>query len=90
LTPVGVRVTGQVLTVRYGEVAEEGKVSYYTVQIRRDDGSPLNLRMTYLVQDALFGPPYLGSPERQRWEAFRDQRRRERKPPGNDPDGQSS
>jgi hypothetical protein len=72
---------GQDLTVRYGEVAEEGKVSYYTVQIRRDDGSPLNLRMSYPVQDALFGPPYPGSPERQRWDALRDQRRRERKPP---------
>jgi hypothetical protein len=67
-------LAGQVLTVRYGEVAEEGKVSYYTVQIRRDDGSPLNLRMSYPVQDALFGPPYLGSIERQRWKTAREQR----------------
>lgn len=81
-------LAGQVLTIRYGEVAEEGKVSYYTVQIRRDDSSPLNLRMSYPVQDALFGPPYLGSSERQRWEAARDQRRREREPARNDLAGQ--
>lgn len=81
-------LAGQVLTIRYGEVAEEGKVSYYTVQIRRDDDGPLNLRMSYPVQDALFGPPYLGSSERQRWEAARDQRRREREPARNDPAGQ--
>jgi hypothetical protein len=71
-------LAGQVLTVRYGEVVQTGRVSYYTVQIRRDDGSPLNLRMSYPVQDALFGPPYLGSAERQRWEAARDRRSRER------------
>ncbi len=81
-------LAGQVLTVRYGEVAEEGKVSYYTVQIRRDDSGPLNLRMSYPVQDALFGPPYLGSSERQRWEAARDQRRRRREPARSDPAGQ--
>jgi hypothetical protein len=39
--------------------------------------SPLNLRMTHPVQDALFGPPILGTPERQRWEAAREQRQRE-------------
>jgi len=77
-------LAGQRLTIRYGEVAEEGKVSYYTVQIRRDDGSPLNLRMSYPVQDALFGPPFLGSSERQRWEAARDGRRRERELGQND------
>lgn len=68
-------LAGQALLIRYGQVAEEGKVSYYTVQIRRGDASPLNLRMTYPVQDALFGPPYLGSSERQRWEAAHGQRR---------------
>jgi hypothetical protein len=83
-------LAGQVLTVRYGEVGEEGRISYYTVQIRRDDSSPLNLRMSYPVQDALFGPPCLGSSERQRWEAARDQRRRESEPASNGPAGQSS
>ena len=71
-------LAGQTLTVRYGEVPPDDKVSLYTVQIRRDDGSPLNLRMTHPVEDALFGPPILGTQERQRWEAARDRRRRER------------
>jgi len=68
---------GQVLTVRYGPVAYDEQVSVYTVQIRQDDGSPLNLRMTRRVQDALFGPPGLGTPEREQWDQAREQRRRE-------------
>jgi hypothetical protein len=83
-------LAGQVLTVRYGEVVQQGKVSYYTVQIRRDDGSPLNLRMSYPVQDALFGPPFLGSVERQRWEAARRRPRREREAASGDPGDQPS
>ena len=39
---------------------------------RLENGSPLNLRMTRAVQDALFGPPLLGTPERQRREAARE------------------
>jgi hypothetical protein len=68
---------GQVLMVRYGDVDEDHGVSAYTLQIRQDNGSPLNLRMTHPVQDALFGPPILGTPEQQRWEAAREQRQRE-------------
>jgi len=68
---------GQVLTVRYGDVDEDHGVSAYTLQIRQDNGSPLNLRMTHPVQDALFGPPILGTPERARWEGAREQRQRE-------------
>jgi hypothetical protein len=83
-------LAGQVLTVRYGEIPEVDKISYYTVQIRRDNGSPLNLRMSYPVQDALFGPPHLGSSERRRWEAARDQRRRERESLSSDPSAWSS
>jgi hypothetical protein len=83
-------LAGQVLTVRYGEVAQGGKVSYYTVQIRRDDGSPLNLRMSYPVQDALFGPPHLGSVERERWETARGQRRLERESASSDRCGRLS
>jgi hypothetical protein len=71
-------LAGQNLTVRYGEVPSDDKVSLYTVQIRRDDGSPLNLRMTHPVQDALFGPPILGTPERQQWEMARARRRAKR------------
>ena len=37
----------------------------------------LNLRMTRAMQDALFGPPGLGTPERQRWDAARELRKRE-------------
>lgn len=68
---------GQVLTVRYGDVDEHQGVSAYTLQIRQDSGSPLNLRMTHPVQDALFGPPIAGTPERELWEAAREQRQRE-------------
>jgi hypothetical protein len=66
---------GQVLTVRYGIVPEEHGVSAYTMQVRQDNGSPSNLRMTRAVQDALFGPPILGTPERAQWDAAREQRR---------------
>ena len=63
--------------MRYGSVDEGHGVSAYTLQIRQDDGSPLNLRMARAVQDALFGPPVLGTPERQRWDAARELRKRE-------------
>jgi len=52
-------------------------ISANTLQIRQDDGSALNLRMTHAVQDALFGPPGLGTPERRRWDAARELRKRE-------------
>jgi hypothetical protein len=68
---------GQVLTVRYGPVVHDEQVSVYALQIRQDDGSPLNLRMTDRVQDALFGPPGIGTPEREQWDQGREQRRRE-------------
>lgn len=55
-------LAGQVLTVRYGCVDEKHGISAYTLQIRQDDGSALNLRMTRAMQDALFGPPGLGTP----------------------------
>jgi hypothetical protein len=67
----------QILTVRYGPIAHDEQVSVYTLQIRQDDGSPLNLRMTHRVQDALFGPPILGTPNREQWDRAREQRRRE-------------
>jgi hypothetical protein len=70
-------LAGQTLVVLHGIVDEEEEVSAYTVQIRQHDGSPLNLRMTHQVQDALFGPPIIGTPEREEWEAARERRRRE-------------
>lgn len=63
---------GQQLTFRYGGVSEEHGITAYTVQVRLQDGSPRNFRMTEAMQDALFGPPIIGSPERQAWEAARD------------------
>jgi hypothetical protein len=68
---------GQTFTIRYGAIAQDEDVSVYTVQIRQANGSPLNLRMTHPVLDALFGPPVLGTPERQQWEQARERRRRE-------------
>lgn len=70
-------LAGQVMQVRYGPVDEDFGISAYTVQVRQDDGNPLNLRMTRPVMDALFGPSIFGSPERQQWEAAREQRMRE-------------
>jgi len=70
-------LAGQVMQLRYGPVDEDYGVSAYTVQVRQDNGNPLNLRMTHAVMDALFGPPIAGSPERQQWDAAREQRMRE-------------
>ena len=70
-------LAGQVLLVRYGDVSEGHGVSAYTVQIRQENGSPRNLRMTGPVQDALFGPPIMGTAARQLWDESRDRRRRE-------------
>lgn len=70
-------LAGQVLTVRYGEIAEYEAVSVYTLQVRLADGQPLNLRMTHRVQAGLFGPPMIGSSERAVREDAREQKRRE-------------
>ena len=70
-------LAGQTLAVRYGDVGEKHGTRAYTLQILQDDGSPLNLRMTYPVRDALFGPPISGTPERQQREAARKRRQRE-------------
>jgi hypothetical protein len=73
---------GQILIVRYGGMPEEHGVTAYTLQVRLHDGSPRNLRMTEAVQDALFGPPTVGSPERAEWEAARDRRASQRESRG--------
>jgi hypothetical protein len=70
-------LAGQTLLALYGAVDEDEGVSMYTLQVRQGDGSPLNVRMTHQVQDALYGPPICGAPERDQWEAAREQRRRE-------------
>jgi hypothetical protein len=71
-------LAGQTLVVLHGTInAKDDEVSAYTLQIRQPDGSPLNIRMTHQVQDALFGPPITGTPERQEWEAARELRQHE-------------
>ena len=66
---------GQELLVRCGEVPKGVEVSLYTVHIVRQDGVPTVVRSTEAVQDALFGPPILGTPERTAWDARREARR---------------
>jgi hypothetical protein len=68
---------GQTFTVRYGAIAHDDEASVYTLQVRQDDDSPLNLRMTHRVLDALSGPIMPGTPEYQHWHRSREQRRRE-------------
>ncbi len=43
---------GQMFLIRYGPFTHDEEVSVYKLQIRQNDGSPLNLRMTHRVQDA--------------------------------------
>lgn len=66
-------ISGQVLTVRYRPVADDDKVSVNTLQARLDDGGPVNLRMTHRVQEALSGPPIIGTPDREQCERTRAQ-----------------
>jgi hypothetical protein len=70
-------LAGQVLAVRYGDMEHDDRVSLYTLPVRLADCSQYNLRMTNPVMDALFGPPFVGSPERNSWEAARERRRSE-------------
>jgi hypothetical protein len=67
----------QVLTVRFGDMEHENRVSVYWLPVRLADGSQRNVRMTTTVMDALFGPMDTTSPERAVWEAARERRRRE-------------
>jgi hypothetical protein len=68
-------LAGQVLSVRFGDIDHDDRVSLYTLPVRLADGSALNLRMTNAVMDALFGPTRTGTPEYEAWEAARDRRR---------------
>jgi hypothetical protein len=70
-------LAGQVLTVRFGDIDYDDRVSLYTLPVRLGDDSQLNLRMTSAVMDALFGPALAGTPEHRAWEAARERRRRE-------------
>jgi hypothetical protein len=70
-------LAGQVLTVRFGEIDHDDRVSLYTLPVRIADGNALNLRMTDAVMDALFGPAHAGTPQREAWEAARERRRQE-------------
>jgi len=70
-------LTGQVLTVRFGELGRDDRMSLHALPVRLGDGSALNLRMTRAVMDGLFGPALTGTPESEAWEAARDRRRRD-------------
>lgn len=70
-------LAGQVLTVRFGDLEHDDRVSLYTLPVRLGDGSQLNLRMTNAVMDGLFGPAQAGTPEHEAWEAARERRRQE-------------
>lgn len=70
-------LAGQTLAVMYGPVADDAKVSLYTLHIRDGEEKQLAVRMTHQVQDALFGPAQAGTPEWEKWQAAREQRRRE-------------
>ena len=70
-------LAGQVLTVRFGDMEHDDRVSVYWLPVRLADDSQRNVRMTTTVMDALFGPGDTTSPERAAWEADRERRRRE-------------
>ncbi|MFG1645722.1 hypothetical protein ACGFMK_36045 [Amycolatopsis sp. NPDC049252] len=71
---------GQVLTLRCAElgnnIGREQHISPYAVRVLADQRREVAVRITAAVQDALFGPPITGTPERAAWERLRDQRRR--------------
>jgi hypothetical protein len=66
-----------VLTIRFGELDHDDRVSLYTLPVRLGDDSALNLRMTNAVMDALFGPTNTGTPKYEEWQAARERRRRD-------------
>ena len=70
---------GQTLTVRCGPVPEDGRVSLYTLHVRvlGGDGNERPVRTTHPVDDALFGPPIVTTPEHKKWQEAREQRRLE-------------
>jgi hypothetical protein len=70
-------LAGQVLTVRFGELDHDDRVSLYTLPVRLSDDSAINLRMTNAVMDNLFGPAHTGTPEYEEWQAAREQRRQD-------------
>lgn len=65
-------LAGEQFIARCGEIADDERVvSMYTLRALAEDGREIALRMTQAVQDALFGPPIMGTPERDRWDAAR-------------------
>ena len=70
-------LAGQVLTVRFGELDHDDRLSLYTLPVRLSDDSALNLRMTSAVMDSLFGPVHTGTPGYEEWEAARERHRRD-------------
>ena len=70
-------LAGQVLTVRFGEIDHDDRLSLHTLPVRLSDGTALNLRMTNAVMDGLFGPTQTGTPKYKEWQAARERRRRD-------------
>lgn len=70
---------GQVLTLRCAELGNElggeQHISPYAVRVLADQRREVAVRITAAVQDALFGPPFTGTPARDVWEQLREQRR---------------
>lgn len=64
-------LAGEQFTARCGEVTDDEQISLYTLHVLAEDGREIALRMTQAVQDILFGPPIMGTPERDRWDAAR-------------------
>lgn len=72
---------GQVLTLRCAELGNElggeQHISPYAVRVLADQRREIAVRITATVQDALFGPPITGTPERAKWEQLRERRRQD-------------
>ncbi|QRP49083.1 hypothetical protein [Amycolatopsis sp. FDAARGOS 1241] len=66
---------GQVLTLRCAELGNElggeQHISPYAVRVLADQRREVAVRITAAVQDAQFGPPITGTPERAAWEQRR-------------------
>lgn len=73
-------LSGQVLTLRCGQLPDDDRVAPAAVHVVAEGKREIAVRVTYLVQDALFGPPILGTPERAEWDARREQRRLQMEP----------
>ena len=66
---------GRELTLRCAELLDEQRITPYAARVLTEQCREVAVRITYAVQDVLFGPPVLGTPARTEWEAARERRR---------------